>query len=318
MFNKVTNDSTNKELLLAKKHFETIFEGNAAGIFVVNEDRDILIVNQRFCDIVNFTKEELVGQNACVAHISQETCMQFKENFLKAKADGLAKIEYFVRKKGCDGVWVEMFGSPIELEENHFGVIWSIVDISERKAAEETIKKLAFYDSLTGLANRRLLEDRLELIVENKKREDKYCAILFLDLDNFKPLNDTYGHHAGDVFLQEAASRLLSTVRTIDTVSRLGGDEFVIVIDKLDKDKTKAKEEAYTIANKVLEILRLPYTIEITKEDESQQTIIHHSSASMGMTLFKHEEITYNTLLRRADKAMYEAKKIGKDSIVFA
>jgi len=110
----VTNSPIEKELLLAKKRLESIFEGNAAGIFVVDENRDIIMVNQRFCDIVGFSKEELVGQNACFAHISQESCLAFREYFLKAKNEGHSKVEYFVRKKNCDGVWVEMFGSPID------------------------------------------------------------------------------------------------------------------------------------------------------------------------------------------------------------
>ena len=317
MFYVDENNPTIKELLLAKKRFESIFEGNAAGIFVVDENRDIIIANQRFCDIVGFSKKELVGQNACFAHISKESCMKFKENFLKAKKEGLAKIEFFVRKKDCDGIWVEMFGSPIELEENHFGVIWSIIDISERKLAEETIKNLAFYDALTGLANRHLLENRIEMIIENKKREDKFGAILFLDLDNFKILNDTFGHHAGDLFLKEVSSRLLTCLRTVDTIARLGGDEFVIIIDNLHSNKKKAKEEVHIIALKVLELLRAPYIINVNEEDKSSQDIKHNSSASIGVTLFKQENTSCNGLLRRADKAMYNAKKSGKDMIKF-
>ena len=312
------NTTIEKELILAKKRLESIFECNAAGIFVVDENRDIIMVNQRFCDIVGFSKEELVGQNACFAHISQETCLAFREYFLKAKNEGHSKVEYFVKKKGCDGVWVEMFGSPIQLDETHQGVIWSILDISERKAAEETIKHLAFYNPLTGLANRRLLEDRLDIIIERKKREKTHTAILFLDLDNFKPLNDTYGHAAGDTFLKEVASRLLRCVRTVDTVSRFGGDEFVIMVDGLHKIQKKAKEEAQNIANTIIEALRNPYCITRIKEDTSVENLVHHSSASIGCVLFKQEDTTSDTLLRKADNAMYNAKKSGKNSIKFA
>lgn len=311
------NDTIEKELVLAKKRLESIFECNAAGIFVVDENRDIIMVNQRFCDIVGFSKEELVGQNACFAHISQETCQAFREYFLKAKNEGRSKVEYFVRKKGCDGVWVEMFGSPIELDENHQGVIWSILDISERKNSEETIKNLAFYDSLTGLVNRRLLENRLEEMLASKKREKTHGAIFFLDLDNFKLLNDTFGHLAGDTFLKEVAYRLLSCVRTVDTVSRFGGDEFVIIVNGLHSAKQKAKEEAYCIANKILEVLAKPYNIAEPTNNTFSQDIMHHSTASIGLTLFKEANDTCDTLFRRADKAMYQAKKAGKNNIKF-
>ncbi|GAB1482605.1 hypothetical protein MASR2M78_14210 [Treponema sp.] len=305
-----------KELLLLQKRLQSIFEGNAAGIFVVDENRDIIMVNQRFCDIVGFSKEELVGQNACFAHISLETCMAFKDTFLKAKNEGHAKIEYFVRKKGCAGVWVEMFGSPIELEENRNGVIWSILDISERKAAEETIKNLAFYDALTGLVNRRLLEDRLSMMIQANQREIQHGSVFFLDLDNFKSLNDTHGHHAGDIFLKEVAARLLASARAIDTVARIGGDEFVIIINGLNQLKKKAKLEAQTIGEKIIESLSAPCIIKI-EDDSSPHMIEHHSSASIGLTLFGNEDKSSDALIRRADKAMYQAKKSGKNCIKY-
>ena len=309
------NASTQKELLWAKKRLESIFEANAAGIFVVDENRDITIVNQRFCDIVGFSKEELVGQNACFAHISQESCVAFRETFLKAKNGAQVKIEYFVRKRGCAGVWVEMFGSPIELDETHQGVIWSIIDISERKAAEEAIKSLAFFDVLTGLINRRLLEDRLSVMINSKKRDKHHGAVLFLDLDNFKALNDDFGHQAGDLFLKEVAVRLLSCVRAIDTVARLGGDEFVIAIDGLNSNKEKAEGEVQLIARKILRALNQPYVIELPPKDLRPSTIEHLTTASIGVSLFNQENDSKDSILRRADEAMYLAKKSGKNNM---
>ena len=307
-----TNSAVEKELMLTKKRLESIFEGNAAGIFVVDANRDIIMVNQRFCDIVGFTKKELVGQNACFAHISQETCLAFREYFLKAKNEGHSRVEYFVRKKGCEGVWVEMMGSPIQLDENQQGVIWSILDISERKVSEETIKKLAFYDPLTGLANRRFLENTFEVMMHDKRRDKMHGALLFLDLDNFKALNDTHGHQAGDIFLKQVASRLLPCIRATDTVARFGGDEFVVILDGLHVTKKKAKEEACNIADTILEALRKPYDVEV-----ADKHITHYSTVSIGLTLFKQEEMTCDAIIRRADKAMYQAKKLGKDRIKF-
>ncbi|PHR27570.1 MAG: hypothetical protein COA36_09060 [Desulfotalea sp.] len=308
-------DDVHKELLWAKKRLEIIFEHNAAGIFVVDENRDIIMVNQRFCDIVGFSKKELLGQNACFAHISQESCEAFGKYFLEAKDDLEVKIEYYVKKKGCDGVWVEFFGSKIELDDEHSGVIWSIIDISERKLAEETIQKLAFYDTLTGLTNRRLLEDRLSLMIANKKRNNDHGAVLFLDLDNFKVLNDKFGHLAGDSFLIEVARRLLSCVRDVDTVSRFGGDEFIVVIDGLSDDKDTAEKEILVFARKILGRLSEPYIINSPSNDKPNDTIEHLSSASIGISLFSRDDKNKDIVLDRADKAMYLVKKSGKNNI---
>ena len=310
-------DDVHHELLWAKKRLEIIFEHNAAGIFVVDENRDIIMVNQRFCDIVGYTKAELIGENACFAHISLETCMAFGKYFREAK-DGLeVKIEYFVKKKGCDGVWAEFFGSKIELDEQRNGVIWSIIDISERKLAEETIKNLAFYDPLTGLTNRRLLEDRLSLILADKKRNNNHGAVLFLDVDNFKMLNDKFGHQAGDAFLVEVASRLLSSVRKVDTASRFGGDEFVVVIDGLAKDKERAEQEILAFAQKIRRRLNEPYLINISGNDHDRVAgiITHVSSASIGIALFSKNDDSVDKVLDRADQAMYLVKKSGKNDI---
>jgi diguanylate cyclase (GGDEF)-like protein/PAS domain S-box-containing protein len=315
MFFSDHRDDVQKELLWAKKRLEIIFEHNAAGIFVVDHNRDIIMVNQRFCDIVGFTKEELIGQNACFAHISQESCKAFGKYFMEAKEGLEVKLEYFVKKKGCDGVWAEFFGSKIELDEESYGVIWSIIDISERKLAEETIKKLAFYDTLTGLTNRRLLEDRLSLMIANKKRNCNHGAVLFLDLDNFKSLNDKFGHQAGDAFLIEVASRLLSCVREVDTVSRFGGDEFIVVIDGLAQDKKNAEKEILSRARKVLSKLNEPYLINLPGNDRPADTIRHLSSASIGISLFnKNDE--KEIVLDRADRAMYLVKESGGNDII--
>lgn len=315
MFFSDHRDDVHKELLWAKKRLEIIFEHNAAGIFLVDHNRDIIMVNQRYCDIVGFTKEELIGQNARLCHISQESCEAFGKYFTKARDGEEVKLEYFIKKKGCDGIWAEFFGSKIELEEEKYGVIWSILDISERKLAEETIKNLAFNDPLTGLTNRRLLEDRLSMTIANKKRNSNHGAVLFLDLDNFKSLNDKCGHQAGDAFLIEVASRLLSCVRDVDTVSRFGGDEFIVLIDGLAEDKKTAEREILSPARKILSKLNEPYLITFPGNDRSADTIRHLSSASIGISLFnKNDE--KDSVIDRADQAMYLVKESGKNNII--
>lgn len=312
-------DQTNtisKERLFEKEFLKSIFEGNAAGIFVVDENRDIIMVNPRFCEIIGYTKQELLGQNASFAHISQEAYERFKEYFLRAKNEGLSKIEYLVRKKNTNGIWVEMHGSPIELEENRHGVIWSIIDISERKEAEDIIKNLAFYDPLTRLPNRRLFEDRLSLVIEAKKRSQNYSALIFLDLDNFKILNDSYGHQIGDLFLKEVAQRLTTSIRSSDSVARLGGDEFVIILSDLSIERQEATEQLLKIATTLLEKIKKPYSLNI-KNKKEEKTISHTSGASIGLNLFNDHSSSIHTLLHEADAAMYKAKKSGKNRIEF-
>ena len=302
-------------MLWAKKRLEFIFEHNAAGIFLVDHNRDIIMVNQRYCDIVRFSKEELIGQNALCCHISEDSYKAFGQYFSKARDGEEVKLEYFIKKKGCDGTWVEFFGSKIELEEEKFGVIWSIIDISDRKLAEETIKNMAFHDQLTGLANRRLLEDRLSMMIANKKRESSHGAVLFLDLDNFKHLNDKFGHQAGDTFLIEVASRLLSCVRDVDTVSRFGGDEFIVLLDGLAKDKKNAEIETLCCAQKILSKLNEPYLITLLNDDRPAYTIKHISSTSIGISLFNNNA-KKDIVIDRADRAMYLVKEAGKNNIM--
>ena len=315
MFFSDHRDDVHKELLSAKKRLEIIFEHNAAGIFLVDHNRDIIMVNQRYCDIIGYTKEELIGQNSRFCHISQESYEAFGEYFVKAREGEEVTSEYFIKKKGCDGIWTEFFGSKIELDEGKYGVIWSVLDISKRKLAEETIQKMAFYDLLTGLTNRRLLEDRLSMLIANKKRNSSHGAVLFLDLDNFKSLNDKFGHQAGDAFLIEVASRLLSCVREVDTVSRFGGDEFIVVIDGLDEGKKNAEKEILIPAREILSKLNEPYLIDFPGNERPADTVRHLSSASIGISLFnKNDE--KDAVIDRADRAMYLVKESGKNNII--
>ncbi len=314
MSNSDHTDHVHKELLWAEKRLEVIFERNAAGIFVVDDNRYIIMVNQRFCNIVGYGKEELIGQHACFLHTSTASCMEFRRYFLDAQNGLQVKVEYVVGKKGGDRIWVELFGSKIELDETHNGVIWSIIDISERKAAEEIIRNLAFYDTLTGLTNRRLFDDRISVQIANKKRSNSYGAVLFLDLDNFKSLNDSFGHRVGDAFLVEVARRLLSCVRGIDTVSRFGGDEFVVLVNELNRDKKVAEEQVSVIARRILAKLREPYLLTLDNGNAEARTIEHVSAASIGISLFGKEDDEEGAVLHRADEAMYLVKNSGKNN----
>jgi diguanylate cyclase (GGDEF)-like protein len=186
--------------------------------------------------------------------------------------------------------------------------VGSHIDIAARKAAEEEIKNLAFYDPLTRLPNRRLLYDRLEHILASSARYAQKGVLLFIDLDNFKTLNDTLGHKFGDLLLQQVAQRLLSCVRESDTVARLGGDEFVLLLEDLGDEVIDVAAHAEAVGEKILATLGLPYSL------DGQECL---STPSIGATLFDGEHKLIDELLMQADIAMYQAKMAGRNTLRF-
>ena len=205
--------------------------------------------------------------------------------------------------------WVAISGEPMFDAQGCFcGYRGVARDITERKRAEGQIQRLAFYDELTGLPNRRLLMDRLERAVTQSARKGTHGALLFLDLDNFKGINDTLGHEWGDRLLTLVAQRITASVRASDTVARLGGDEFVLVLQGLQPEPTEAAGEAELVAQKVLQELSRPYTLE---------DAVLYSTPSIGITLFRNQEQSVHELLKRADLAMYQAKAQGRNTLCF-
>jgi diguanylate cyclase (GGDEF)-like protein/PAS domain S-box-containing protein len=184
----------------------------------------------------------------------------------------------------------------------------TVQDITESKLVEAEMRKLAFYDSLTHLPNRLLLMDRLQHSLASSARTAKQGALLFLDLDNFKTLNDTLGHEIGDLLLQQVAQRLVSSVRDGDTVARLGGDEFVVVLENLSEHALAAAEQAESIGEKILSKLSMPYRLAVHD---------YQNSASIGATLFNGQQTTMEELMKQADIAMYQAKKTGRNALRF-
>jgi diguanylate cyclase (GGDEF)-like protein len=190
-------------------------------------------------------------------------------------------------------------------------------EVEQRKRAEERIKDLVYYDSLTQLPNRRMLTERLDLAGVTSKRTGLHGALMLLDLDNFKQLNDKHGHAVGDLLLIEVAQRLRASVREIDAVARLGGDEFIVLLTGLDVDKGAAQAQVQAVAEKLRAKLAAPYFMTLTHEAGADQSIEHHCSASIGVTLFCGEVSHQNEIIRQADEAMYRAKAAGRNSICF-
>ena len=205
---------------------------------------------------------------------------------------------------------VEYWSQPMYRKGALVGTVVTFIDISERKEAEEKIKSLAYFDPLTNLPNRRLLMDRLQQSLVLGNRNQEYGALLMLDLDNFKQLNDTQGHDVGDRLLQEVARRLLECAREEDTVSRLGGDEYVVLVERLGIDRSEAINRARSIAEKIHSELNLSYDI-------SEMLEAYHCSSSIGVTLFKGHELSVEVLLKQADVALYQAKGAGRNEIRF-
>lgn len=190
-------------------------------------------------------------------------------------------------------------------------------DVSERLQKETQLRNLAFYDALTNLPNRRLLLDRLEHALMVSKRSQHYGALMFLDLDNFKPLNDQYGHDVGDQLLQVVAQRITACVRAEDTVARFGGDEFVVMLGELSEERTAAASQASIVAEKILAALGAPYPLELMQPEQGYSTIEHRCS-SIGIALFREGETTRDEVMRNADSAMYQAKAAGRNTLRFS
>lgn len=197
------------------------------------------------------------------------------------------------------------------------GWVWLMEDVSERRRMEEQVRQLAFYDPLTHLPNRRLLIDRLNQTLLASKRSASYGALMFLDLDNFKTLNDTQGHVAGDLLLAEVANRLASCVRETDTVARFGGDEFVVLLHELAADSQESKAKAGFIAEKIRLTLSWPYILHVEHEGAGAIKIEHRCTASIGVSLFIHGAASQDEILMRADLAMYQSKEGGKNRVQF-
>jgi diguanylate cyclase (GGDEF)-like protein/PAS domain S-box-containing protein len=190
-------------------------------------------------------------------------------------------------------------------------------DVTARKLIEDEIRNLAFYDELTKQPNRRLLNDRLVQCMAASKRNGRYGALMFLDMDNFKPLNDTHGHNAGDLLLVEVARRICKCVRAVDTVSRFGGDEFLVMLSELDADKAKSIAEAGTVAEKIRVALAEPYLLTIRQTGKAETTVEHHCTSSIGVVLFIDQEYSAEDIIKQADAAMYQAKNGGRNQVRF-
>lgn len=301
------------EHLLAEseRHYRQLVDAATEGICVV-QGGAIHYANPCMHQLLGYTPGSLVGtpiQNLITAE-DWPTAQRNHQQRLAGDGDDLQyatrmnTLHAGMRCFEISGVRIDSHGNPATLN--------FLTDITLRRQQEELIKELAYRDTLTQLPNRRLLLDRLAQAQHSSVRNHTWAGLVFMDLDRFKALNDTHGHHAGDLLLEEVALRLSGCVRGSDTVARLGGDEFVVLLSDLGNSHQQALETVHPIAQKMLQALAEPYRLTL---NEASGTVVEHlCSASAGLVLFTGET-TPDTLLEQADAAMYAAKKAGRNQM---
>jgi diguanylate cyclase (GGDEF)-like protein/PAS domain S-box-containing protein len=298
----------------SEQRYRLLVDSAKEGIGVA-QDAMLKFVNPALQGLIGYSAKEVLDL-PFFNFIHPEDQALAKTNYQKRIRGEASEQRYQLRFLKKDGsiVWIEMSGVKIDWEGRP-ATLNFISDINERKLMQDQVQKLAFFDPLTNLPNRRLLDDRITQAMATSKRSNLYCALLFLDLDNFKPLNDTYGHDVGDLLLIEAANRLKGCIREVDTVARFGGDEFVVMLSELETDKTAATTQARVIAEKILSTLSAPYLLDVNSAGKQNEIVEHHCTASIGLTVFINHEGSREEILKRADNAMYQAKTAGRNSI---
>ena len=301
-----------QELRIAAIAFES-----QEGMFVTDASKVILRVNRAFTNITGYTAEQVVGKTPQILSSGRHDQAFYNAMWESISANGTWQGEIWNRRKSGEIFPEWLMITAVRNEEGevtHY--VAALMDISQRKATEEAISRMAFYDVLTMLPNRRMMVDRLRQAMGASKRNRKLGAVLFLDLDNFKPLNDTQGHIVGDMLLVEVARRLTLCVRETDTVSRFGGDEFVVLLNDLSANREASEMQAMQVAEKIRAALAAPYVLTIPATDTTPPLKVeHHCTVSIGLVLFRGQRVDMDEILAQADMAMYQAKHDGRNLI---
>ena len=320
-YTDITGQRQSEDQLMRQRDvMKTIIDNFPGGISLCDADLRFTAYNDRFKELLGFPSslfakgwvgfEELARFNANRGEYGPGD-MEEQVQAVVTRARNFQP--HHMERVRPNGQWLEIRGTPIASG----GFVTSYIDITERKQMEDRVRQLAFFDPLTKLPNRRLLNDRLAQAMAASKRSACYGAVMFLDLDNFKSLNDTHGHPVGDLLLIEVARRLTSCVRESDTVARFGGDEFVLLLSDLDEDKAVSTLQAGIIAEKIRTSLSAPYRLDIGGDGKADATVEHRCTASIGAALFIKHEVPQHDIFKWADAAMYQAKEAGRNSVRF-
>lgn len=315
----IEKSRSSERIRLNEEQLRFVLEAAELGYWDWDIKAGTIVRNERWATMLGYTREEM-GEQAFMptflVHPDDVAKVQRSIDDVLAGRSAAHQIEYRMLHKDGKVRWIldhgnvtqrDVQGRPARMCGTH-------IDITERKLAEERTRQLAFFDPLTGLPNRRLLSDRLRQIFSANARHLRYSALMLLDLDNFKPLNDRYGHAAGDQLLVELARRLQSCIRAEDTAARLGGDEFVVVINELGDTEVRARQQAMAVAEKIRSALAENYLL-LVSEAGGEREIAHRCSTSIGLTLFAGTGNDEKTIVNHADRAMYQAKQAGKNAI---
>lgn len=287
----------------------SFYEFDLVGLTITSPEKGWIQINKCLCDMLEYSEQELRTMTwAQLTHPDDlaEGVAQFNK-MLAGEIDGYSLEKRFISRTGKI-IPTHLVARCVRKANGEIDFVLAMVeDISERKAAAKEIENLAFYDTLTSLPNRRLLLDRLKQALALAARSCRGGALLFIDLDNFKNLNDTLGHDTGDLLLKQVAQRLLSCVREEDTVARIGGDEFVILLAQLSEQPEEAASQTKLVALKILTTLNHPYQLD---------NFEYRNTPSIGASLFSQQDSSED-LMRQADIAMYQAKKAGRNAFRF-
>ncbi len=303
------------ELQSSEARFRYMFEHHASPMMLVDpQSGDIVDGNHAAAKFYGYTSPEMRTMH--ITQINVDSPQHDAEEREMARRN---ERNYFIcnhRLSNGEMRTVEVYASPVEVEGKE--LLFSIVhDITERKQMEAQMHDLAFYDALTKLPNRRMLVDRLGKLLASSTRSHRHGALMFLDLDHFKRLNDLHGHDIGDLLLIEVSNRLLACIREEDSVARLGGDEFVVMLEGLSENLEAAVLQAELVAEKIRAALSEPYLLDRPGVTGEGELIEHHCSSSIGVTVFRGQDDALEELLRWTDMAMYQAKEAGRNVIRF-
>ena len=303
----------NNELSISAVTFES-----QEGVVVTDVHNRILRVNHSFTEITGYSNAEVINKTPSILQSGRQDKEFYRNMWQILTRDRFWSGEVWNRRKNGE-IYPEWL--TITAVVNSKGKVTNYVgifsDITERKALDAEIQNLAFYDPLTHLPNRRLLLNRLEQAMATTTRTHFHGALMFLDLDHFKTLNDVYGHNVGDELLNMVAERIGACVREQDSVSRFGGDEFVVMLEDLSENAEQAAVQAETVAKKIRNILATPYELHRDAGDSEGGSIQYSCTSSIGVTMFKGQGSDIATLLKWADMAMYQAKISGRNAIRF-
>lgn len=276
-------------------------------IVVYGMDYRILYWNKSAERLYGMCRSEALGQSAKKLLYQGDKAFDLVVRSLVKNGDWAGEVNVR-RRDGCT-LTLESHRTLVRDEEGRPQSVLSIdTDVTHRKVAEKEVQRLAFYDQLTGLANRRLMLDRLQHVLAGSSRSLNTHAVILIDLDNFKALNDTLGHDRGDMLLRQVAQRLSGCIRESDTVARLGGDEFVVLLENLSENPPEAAVQAKAIGEKILAALNISYQLD---------GYDHHSTPSLGIALFQGQLNSVDDIIKRADLAMYRAKAAGRNTLCF-